>query len=105
MLWPTGSRLSTSLKIIIVSYSKFGPSEPPIVAANGGLLSYNVKFKVDISGRIWEELGVCWKDGATVKINGVMGLKTLEWVSDEVAADIGNYDFCIVRTRYTTNMS
>ena len=68
------------------------------MAANGGLLSYNVKFKVDISGRIWEELGVCWEDGATVKINGVMGLKTLEWVSDEVAADIGNYDFCIVRT-------
>ena len=65
------------------------------MAANGGLLSYNVKFKVDISGRIWEELGVCWEDGATVKINGVMGLKTLEWVSDEVAADIGNYDFWI----------
>ena len=63
---------------------QFEKADPKI-----GDVHYNVNFIFTFGGKTYEELGFITNDGLMVKIMGFMGYKTMEWVNEEEAAQIG----------------
>ena len=65
-------------------FLQFEKADPKI-----GNVHYNVNFVFTFGGKTYEELGFITNDGLMVKIMGFMGYKTMEWVNEEEAAQIG----------------
>ena len=65
-------------------FLQFEKADPKI-----GDVHYNVNFVFTFGGKTYEELGFITNDGLMVKIMGFMGYKTMEWVNEEEAAQIG----------------
>ena len=63
---------------------QFGKADPLI-----GDVQYNVKFKITIGGKVYEEYGFVTEDGLKVKIMGFLGFKTMEWINEDEASEIG----------------
>ena len=76
----TGVHMNISLNI----FPQFEKADPKI-----GDVQYNVNFVFTFGGKTYEELGFITNDGLMVKIMGFMGYKTMEWVNEEEAAQIG----------------
>ena len=70
--------------IFLYIFLQFEKADPKI-----GDVHYNVNFIFTFGGKTYEELGFITNDGLMVKIMGFMGYKTMEWVNEEEAAQIG----------------
>ena len=70
------------MKITIIL--QFGKADPLI-----GDVQYNVKFKITIGGKVYEEYGFVTEDGLRVKIMSFLGFKTMEWITEDEASEIG----------------
>ena len=65
-------------------FLQFEKADPKI-----GDVHYNVNFVFTFGGKTYEEHGFITNDGLMVKIMGFSGYKTMEWINEEEAAQIG----------------
>ena len=87
----TGDKLSTngSSHGAKLKYGSFGEADPKIVEMTGEKC-YNLESKYDVVGKEMADYGVVIDEGTTIVFKGMMGITTLEWISDEEAEQMAN---------------
>jgi hypothetical protein len=76
---PSSSKMETKIKI-----GEFGEADPEIVKTTGQKF-YNIEFSYSL-GNEMTELGVVSEDGLKITTKGMMGIATLDWITEEEAA-------------------
>ena len=76
---PSSSKMETKIKI-----GEFGEADPEIVKTTGQQF-YNIEFTYSVGTDI-TELGVVREDGLKITTKGMMGIATLDWITEEELA-------------------
>jgi len=76
---PTNSKMEVKIKI-----GEFGEADPEIVKTTGQKF-YNIEF-IYLAGKEFTELGVVSEDGLKIATKGMLGIASLEWMTEEEKA-------------------